>query len=507
MSKRKAVSRHESNSVKKVSSIVKPFGVYDIYQGDCLDVLRNMENTSISLIMSSPPYNIGKKYEVVTAVDDCLNGQRRVIHELCRVIKDDGFICWQVGNHVSNAVVMPIDLKVHGFFQEQGMRLLRRFVWSFGHGLHCQKRLSGRYETVSVYTRSGDLTKVPGPASYVGGQTEWCSLRLTIPNVKNNHPEKTDHPCQFPIELVERFVLALTPIDGRVMDIYAGVGSAVVAAVFHGRRGIGIEIDPEYCKIALRRIEEARSGILRKRELGTPVYEPSNRDSIARLPDAWKDMMNPSLEMENAFSISCQAVQKFASTLDANSRGELFGKTDLLICLSSVGGEQIISDIHLLKKSASVCFVFDHRMCGFDDNDAHIFSLCVQHGLKLRNRIISWYKNDSGYTSVLWFTVENDGFYFDLDSIRVPSKYPGKKSVATGLLSGNPLGKNPSDIWEDCCGVCPFELGLGSCHMKRLVRSLCPLGGNAVVFTSSSISSEYCNMVFCDIKRNCLVLN
>lgn len=479
-------------------------GPHRIYQGDCLEVLHDMDERSVSLIVSSPPYNIGKKYEVASTYDDYLDGQRRVIHELCRVVKDDGFICWQVGNHVKKAVVMPIDLSVHQFFLERGMRLMLRFVWSFGHGLHCQKRLSGRYETISLYSRSGDLSKIPGPTAYVGGVSEWSSLRLIIPNVKNNHPEKTVHPCQFPIELVERFVLALTPVDGSVMDIYAGVGSAVVAAILHGRTGIGIEIDAGFCEIAIRRIKDARCGVLQKRKIGTLIYEPSDRDSTARFPEVWKDVSNPSLVAERDFPTPCYATQKPASTMDSNFRSELLKNTDLLICCASCSIEDIMSEVRVLKTSASVCFLFDHRVHGFADRDVQILSTGARHGLHLRNRIVSWYKKDSTYTSVLWFTVDDDGFYFDLDSIRIPSKYPGKKSVRTGMLSGNPLGKNPSDVWEDCCGTCPIEIGLGTCHMKRLVRGLCPLGGNVMVFASSSISREYCNVAFCDIKRNSL---
>ena len=51
-----------------------------------------------------------------------------------------------------------------------------------------------------------------------------------IPNVKSNHPEKTEHPCQFPIELVERCVLALTDEKSWVLDPFAGVGSTVIGS-------------------------------------------------------------------------------------------------------------------------------------------------------------------------------------------------------------------------------------------------------------------------------------
>jgi len=106
----------------------------------------------------------------------------------------------------------------------------------------------------------------------------------TIPNVKHNHVEKTIHPCQFPIELVERLVLALTNPNDLVVDPYIGVASAACAALLHGRRAAGAEVVPEYVRIARERIKCAFEGRLRRRPLGRPIYEPSATDKIAQRP-------------------------------------------------------------------------------------------------------------------------------------------------------------------------------------------------------------------------------
>ena len=75
-----------------------------------------------------------------------------------------------------------------------------------------------------------------------------------FPNVKSNHPEKTIHPCQFPVELVERLVLSMTDNDDAVLDPYMGVGSSVIAALMHGRRAYGCDNVPEYVDIARQRV-------------------------------------------------------------------------------------------------------------------------------------------------------------------------------------------------------------------------------------------------------------
>ena len=99
--------------------------------------------------------------------------------------------------------------------------------------------------------------------------------RGRYPNVKNNHVEKTNHPCQFPVELVERLVLSLTNRGDAVLDPYMGVGSAVVAALKHERIGHGCDIVPEYVDIARERVRQLRAGVLKSRPMDKPVYDPA----------------------------------------------------------------------------------------------------------------------------------------------------------------------------------------------------------------------------------------
>ena len=92
--------------------------------------------------------------------------------------------------------------------------------------------------------------------------------------MKANHVEKTDHPCQFPIGLVERLVLALTHPGQNVLDPYLGVGSSAVAALMHGRQAFGCDLMPDYIEVAKERVESLIDGDLRVRPMNKPVYEP-----------------------------------------------------------------------------------------------------------------------------------------------------------------------------------------------------------------------------------------
>jgi DNA modification methylase len=118
-------------------------------------------------------------------------------------------------------------------------------------------------------------------------EQDWDRAMWDIPNVKSNHPEKTDHPCQFPIELVERCVLALTEEKGWVLDPFAGVGSSVIAAIKNDRNAIGIERDETYCKIARQRIEDFKEGRLKIRPINKPIHKPTGNDKVSKIPKEW----------------------------------------------------------------------------------------------------------------------------------------------------------------------------------------------------------------------------
>lgn len=259
-----------------------------------LDFMRPMKSKSMQLIVTSPPYNIGKSYEKKSPLEQYIQDQAQVISECVRLLDDGGSICWQVGNHIQKGEVFPLDTILYHLFKDHGLKLRNRVVWHFEHGLHCQNRLSGRYETIMWFTKGDEYkfnldpirvpSKYPKKKYYKGPKAgQYSSNPLgknpgdvwIIPNVKNNHVEKTIHPCQFPIELVERLVLSLTDEEDSVFDPYMGVGSSVVAAAMHDRNGFGCDTELEFVDVAWERIHELRAGTLKTRPRNKPVYDPS----------------------------------------------------------------------------------------------------------------------------------------------------------------------------------------------------------------------------------------
>ncbi|MCC6125049.1 MAG: site-specific DNA-methyltransferase [Pirellulales bacterium] len=276
-----------------------------LFHGDCIKLLKKIPDKSVQLVVTSPPYNVGKSYENRISFDEYLAQQKLVIAECVRVLKIGGSLCWQVGHHVnSHQQVIPLDLALHPLFAEHDLlRLRNRIIWHFEHGLNCKHRFSGRHETILWYTKGDNYRfnldsvripqKYPGKRAYKGPRRgEYSGNPLgknpsdvwIFPNVKNWHVEKTEHPCQFPIELPERLILALTKKGDLVLDPYLGAGTTAVAAIMHARRVAGSDLVISYLKIARQRIKDVANGRLRYRPLGKPVYIPEPNTALTTSP-------------------------------------------------------------------------------------------------------------------------------------------------------------------------------------------------------------------------------
>jgi len=290
-----------------------------VSENDTVEFLNSVPDETFQLVVTSPPYNIGKPYEERREFREYLQWQELVIKECVRVLKRGGSLCWQVGNYVEKGEVFPLDAFFYRIIKENAeLKLRNRIVWYFEHGLHASLRLSGRYETILWFSKGEPYTfnldnirvpqKYPGKTYFKGPkhgkpsanplgknpgdiwrvfQKDWESLVWDIPNVKANHPEKTIHPAQFPIELVERLVLALSDAGDIVFDPFVGAGSSLVAAVVHNRRAVGVDKEKEYVDIAIDRLRKLLRGELKYRPLGTRKFVPTGREKVSQIPAEW----------------------------------------------------------------------------------------------------------------------------------------------------------------------------------------------------------------------------
>lgn len=234
---------------------------------DVLDFLDGLPDGSARMVLSSPPYNIGKKYGGAVGADAMayayyVGWMMQVLSECARIIADGGVLFLQVGSTRDGAgVPIPLDVALFDAVRQTGMTFQSRIVWTVGHGLTPRRRLSERHETVLVFSKGPPATfnptpgrtpqKQPGKRAYKGSAKgslsghpagAWPSNVWAIPNVGHGSPEKTGHPAQMPAELARRAMLIYSMPGDLVVDPFSGSGTTHEACIATGRSFVGADL-------------------------------------------------------------------------------------------------------------------------------------------------------------------------------------------------------------------------------------------------------------------------
>lgn len=277
--------------------------VASLFSLDAVHFLKSLPDESVDLVITSPPYFIGKAYDTSKCVSDFEDEIMRVGAEMVRILKPGASLCWQVGSHVQGGNYVPLDALVYAAHRSQSeLKLRNRIVWTFDHGVHVKRRFSGRHETILWYTKGSEYffdldavrvaQKYPGKRYYKGPRKgQWSGNPLgknpgdvwAIPNVKAKHVEKTEHPCQFPVALARRLILSMSRPGATVVDPYMGSGTTGLAALLTGRNFKGTDVSKEYVDIAETRLKGASEGSVAYRE-DKPIRSPGSTEAVARRP-------------------------------------------------------------------------------------------------------------------------------------------------------------------------------------------------------------------------------
>lgn len=244
-----------------------------VFLGDCLTYLRSLPDKCVDLVVSSPPYNLGKEYESKRALQVYLDEQTEVLRECVRVMKDTGSIFWQVGAFSDDGSLIPLDIRFFPILESLNLIPKNRIMWVRQHGLHATRKFSCRHETLLWFVKGEDYTfnldpirvpqKYQNKKHFRGEKLGELSCNpdgknpgdiWIFRNVRHNHEEQTIHPCQFPEDMIARVVLATTNEGGVVLDPYMGTATVAVVARDYKRHFLGAELDPKYHAVALRRL-------------------------------------------------------------------------------------------------------------------------------------------------------------------------------------------------------------------------------------------------------------
>lgn len=300
-----------------LSRLYSPDNDATVMTGKSEQVLKTLPSGCAKLVLTSPPYNVGKAYEKRRSLSDYTELLSTVISQSAALLTMGGSLCVQVGSTFDDrGRLVLIDKLVDNIIDQLRPRtdlvLRNRIIWHFNHGLHTTNRFSGRYETIMWYTKGDDYDfhlddvrvpqKYPGKRAYKGPNAGklsghplgknpsdfWVSETdvWDIPNVKSKHVEKLDHPCQFPLDLAARLILSLTRPDELVVDPFGGVGTTAAAAIHLGRRALTIDALPQYSELARKRIKAAWRGRLPRRPSAPPMAVPPGA-AVAQLPDSF----------------------------------------------------------------------------------------------------------------------------------------------------------------------------------------------------------------------------
>lgn len=245
-----------------------------MYNQDVKSLIKKIPDDSIDLIVTSPPYNIGKSYEKRESLSKYIELQSEIIRDCHRILKPTGSIFWQVGMYTNKFEHIPLDILLFSVFKDLGMFLKNRIIWPRAHGLQAKKRFSDRHESILWFTKSPDDYKFsidpvrvpqlyPNKKYYKGDKKGQLSCNplgknpsdvWLFENIKHNHEEQTIHPAQFPESLIKRIILSTTEKKDTVFDPYGGVGTTAVVAKQLNRHFISTEKNIDYYKRAIQRL-------------------------------------------------------------------------------------------------------------------------------------------------------------------------------------------------------------------------------------------------------------
>jgi DNA modification methylase len=252
--------------------------------GDCLKLFpRHLKDGSVDLVFADPPFGIGWNYDVyddVTPYNDYMTWSKQWIRECVRVLKPNGTFWLAIGDEYGS------DLDV---FCRRELGLTRRswVIWHFSFGVNCDRKFTPSHTHLFYYvmdpkdfTFNADCVRVPSARQLVyndkrakaGGRLpadvwvlrpqEGEKLGLFdassdcwhVPRVCGTFKERTAHPCQMPVQVLERIVAVSSNPGDKVADPFVGSGTTLVAAKRLGRRPWGTELSPDYAGIARERL-------------------------------------------------------------------------------------------------------------------------------------------------------------------------------------------------------------------------------------------------------------
>lgn len=236
-----------------------------IYQDDFL-ATRCLKKESIDLIVTSPPYNVDIKYnshDDEMPYKDYLAFTKRWVAKCYRLAKGDGRFCLNIpldknkGGQQSvyadiTTIAKRIGWKYHTTIIWNEQNISRRTAW--GSWLSASAPFVIAPVEVIVVLHKGDWKKASGSKKSDIAREEFLEWTNGVWNFSGESKKKIGHPAPFPVELPRRCMKLFSFVGDTILDPFLGSGTTLLACSETGRRGIGVEVDRGYCKLAKKRL-------------------------------------------------------------------------------------------------------------------------------------------------------------------------------------------------------------------------------------------------------------
>jgi len=228
--------------------------------------MAELPDGSVALMVTSPPYNVGKYYDADLTLDEYLAFLKRVLAETHRVLVPGGRVAFNVAN-LGRKPYIPLNAHVALMASDLGFLMRGEVIWVKGKGTSgscawgswmsaTNPTLRDLHEYVLVFSKDRFDRPQPGPSTI--SRDEFMAATTSVWHIPPESARRVGHPAPFPAALVERFIQLYTFAGDVVLDPFMGSGSSAVAAIRCGRRFVGYEIDPEYLAVSNERVADAR---------------------------------------------------------------------------------------------------------------------------------------------------------------------------------------------------------------------------------------------------------
>jgi modification methylase len=229
--------------------------------------MSELPENSVALMVTSPPYNVGKDYDSDLTLDEYLEFLRKILTETHRVLVPGGRVAFNVAN-LGRKPYIPLNSHIARIAGEIGYLMRGEIIWvkSKGAGGSCawgswmsagNPILRDLHEYVLIFCKQRFDRHIKGVSTI--SRDEFLSATTSIWHIPPESAKRVRHPAPFPVQLVERLIHLYTYQDEVVLDPFMGSGSTAIAALKAGRKFVGYEINPEYASICEDRIEESRN--------------------------------------------------------------------------------------------------------------------------------------------------------------------------------------------------------------------------------------------------------